>query len=97
MSRSMNSWNPLFEAAQLGFEAQCVVALRLMRLAGGGRIAAREASRMVAEKAAAMVEAQLAAARAVAGLGRSRNAAQAAFGTYKRAVRRNRRRLSRAR
>src|SRR3954471_14607193 len=45
------------DATMLGFEAQSVVGLRLLRLAGGGAVAQAEAHRMVAEKGAAFVEA----------------------------------------
>jgi hypothetical protein len=93
----VNPWTSLIEAARFGFEAQCVMALRLTRLAAGGALARREANRMVTEKATAMIEAQLAAATAIASGRGSRNAARRVFGTYKRAVHRNRRRLSRTR
>jgi hypothetical protein len=43
------------------------MALRMMRLAAGGALATREANRMVVEKAAAIAEAQCAAAAALAG------------------------------
>src|SRR4051812_20273335 len=43
------------DATMLGFEAQSVVGLRLLRLAGGGAVAQAEAHRMVAEKGAAFV------------------------------------------
>jgi hypothetical protein len=83
--------------ARLGFEAQHVMALRLARLAMGGAPATREASRMVSEKAAAGLNAQFAAALSmVSGRGFDHAAGQA-LGVYKRAVRRNRRRLSRSR
>src|SRR6185437_9124831 len=41
---------PLFPAAMLALESNRVVALRLMKLAAGGRRARAEASRMVSEK-----------------------------------------------
>jgi hypothetical protein len=50
-----------FQAAQLGWEAQNVVALRFVRLAGGGAAGAKEAQLMVTDKLAALTEAQLAA------------------------------------
>ena len=57
-------FNPWFllacDAAQLGFEAQSVIELRLVRLATGGASAWPEAQRMVSEKAAAVVEAHVA-------------------------------------
>jgi len=86
-----------FDIARLGVEAQWVVALRLARLASGGALGKRESNRMVMEKTVAVVEAQMAAATAMM-TGRSpKVAAKRALGTYRRAVRANRRRLSRAR
>jgi len=62
----LNAWLALtFQTAQLGLDAQHVVALRLMRLSGGGAAGATEARRMVADKMAALTEAQFAAAAAV--------------------------------
>lgn len=52
------------QAALLGFEAQGVMALRMMRLAAGGARGRSEAERMVTEKIAALTEAQAAAASA---------------------------------
>jgi hypothetical protein len=89
-----NPWTSLFEAARFGWEVQCVIALRLMRLAAGGALAQREAIRMTSEKAAIVPIAQIAAATALA---TGRKPARAAFKSYRRAVRRNRRRLSRKR
>jgi hypothetical protein len=45
------------EGARLGFEAQQVIGLRLLRLGGGGAAAQSEASRMVTEKMTAFTEA----------------------------------------
>ena len=42
-----------YDATMLSFEAQRVVGLRMMKLAGGGRLAQAEANRMVMEKIAA--------------------------------------------
>jgi hypothetical protein len=54
----MKSWTKLaLDAALLSAEAQGVIALRMMRLAKGGKIAEREARRMVAEKGVAFAEA----------------------------------------
>jgi hypothetical protein len=90
-----NSWFALaYKAAHLGFDAQRVIALRLMRLASGGASAQTEAKRMISEKPAALLEAQIAAATAV-GSGKSNSAAKKVFGVYKKRVRTNRRRLSR--
>ncbi len=63
-----NPWLDLsFKAFQLGLETQSVVALRMMRLASGGARAQTEARRMVSEKAAAAVEAQVADGSCVGG------------------------------
>jgi hypothetical protein len=43
----LNSW---FDAAQFGFEAQSVIAMRLMKIAAGGQEGAAECTRMVLEK-----------------------------------------------
>ena len=54
----MKSWTKLaLDAARLSAEAQSVIALRMMRLARGGKIANREARRMVMEKGVAFAEA----------------------------------------
>ena len=50
-------WKLSTDLALAGFEAQCVIALRLMKLATGGPAAGREARRMVTEKMAASTEA----------------------------------------
>ena len=96
MSRSpLNNWIALtLDAARLGLEAQQVVALRLMHLAAGGPTVGAEAQRMVSEKAAAFVEAQIAIAAALA-RGSGHGAARQALGCYRRRVRANARRLSR--
>jgi geranylgeranyl pyrophosphate synthase len=93
----MNPWTYSLALARLAIEAQHVVALRMMRLAGGGALAHREARRMITEKSAALVAAQLAAAAALAGGRGPRIAAVRALRPYKRAVSRNRQRLSRRR
>ena len=48
----LNLWHAYVRAAQVGWDANVVVAMRLMRLAVGGALAQREAQRMVAEKIA---------------------------------------------
>jgi hypothetical protein len=61
----LNPWLALsFKVFQLGIEAQSVVALRMMRLASGGAGTQAEMGRMMVEKAAAVTEAQFAAATA---------------------------------
>jgi hypothetical protein len=62
----LNPWLRLsLKAFQIGFEAQSVIALRMLRLAAGGAHAQAEAGRMVPEKVLAAGEAQAAAAAAV--------------------------------
>jgi hypothetical protein len=92
----MNPWTYSLALTRLAIEAQHVIALRMMRLAGSGVLARREARRMITEKSAALVAAQLVAAAAVA-RGRGATAAARALRPYKRAVSRNRQRLSRRR
>ena len=66
MSNPIQMWNAWLslssQAALLGLESQSVVALRMMRFAGGGAGSQAEAQRMVAEKFSAFAEAQAAAA-----------------------------------
>jgi len=82
-------------AAQVGFAAQNVIALRLLRLAAGGTRAYNEMARMSIEKTAALAEAQVAAAVA-AMAGRSNAAiANRALTPIKKRVYANQRRLSR--
>ena len=92
----MNPWAYSLDLARLGIGAQQVVALRMLRLAAGGAVAQREAQRMILEKGAALIAAQMAAAAALAG-GRSHTAPARALRPYKRAVSRNRQRLVRRR
>jgi hypothetical protein len=91
-----NPWLTLGQAAILAAEAQSVIALRLARLARGGRPAQIEAARMIVEKGIAFATAQVAAA-AVLPLGGAPLAVDTVITTYRRAVRANRRRLSRSR
>jgi hypothetical protein len=79
----------------LGAEASSVIALRTLKLAGGGAAARAEAERMVSEKfAAAMTLSQ----QAMLGqLGTSiPDIGAKAVASYRRKVRANRKRLSRA-
>ena len=86
------NWN---ETLLFALEAQQVMALRMLRMAPGNAGAASEAHRMVAEKAFAMVDAQVAAAgRLAAGASLAAAMASAAV-PYRRRVRANRRRLTR--
>jgi hypothetical protein len=93
----MNPWTYSLALTRFAFEAQTVIALRMWRLATGGALARREAARMVVEKGTALTMAQWSAAAALAGGRTPRTAAKRAFGTYQRAVSKNRRRLSRRR
>jgi hypothetical protein len=93
--RTWNAWFALSsEAALLGLEAQCVIALRLIRLAAGGALAESEARRMITEKVEALGEAQAAAAIASINGRNSNKVAEKALGVYKRRIRANRRRLT---
>lgn len=90
-----NPWFALaYDAAWLGFEVQRVVALRLIRLAAGGAFGNAEAQRMVSEKVAAYLEAQIVAATELA-QGQPEAAVRKAIRVYTRRVVANRRRLSR--
>ncbi len=90
MKNVMSAW---FEAARFAADSQRVVALRLMRLAGGGPLATTEATRMVAEKMAAFTEAQAAVASTMMMGGSFETAATKAYAPYRRAARANNRRL----
>lgn len=86
----MSAW---FEAARFAADTQRVVALRMMRLAGGGPLAVTEATRMVAEKMAAFTEAQAAVAATMMTGGTLKTASRKAYAPYRRTVRANSRRL----
>jgi hypothetical protein len=86
----MGAW---FEAARFAADSQRVVALRMMRLAGGGPLATTEATRMVAEKMVAFTESQAAVAATMMMGGSFETAATKAYAPYRRAVRANNRRL----
>jgi hypothetical protein len=96
-TRIYNAWFALsLQATRLAWEAQSVVALRLMRIASDSARGRRsETHRMVAEKIAALTEAQAAAANAAMSGGGSHRVAKKVLGVYKRRVRRNRKRLGR--
>jgi hypothetical protein len=93
MLGALDPWAAL--AAQLRFmlDCQAVIGLRLLRLAEGGHVGAREARRMVSEKAFTFAGAQLAAAAAMPRYGLP-GAALAVEQRYRRVVSKNRRRLS---
>ena len=99
MSNPLQMWNPWLalsaQAAALGWEAQRVMALRLVRIAGGGARGKAETQRMMSEKFAAAVEAQaVVTASAIEG-GSSHGAGKKLLDVYGKRVRANRRRLSR--
>lgn len=100
MSNPMQAWNAWcaisLQAARLGWEAQNVIALRMMRLATPGAKGQTEARRMVTEKVAALAEGQAAAAAAVIGGAKDHRVAKKVLGVYKKRVRANQRRLKRA-
>ena len=83
------------QTARLGWEAQSVIVLRLLRMAARGSGSQTESRRMVTDKVAALAEAQSAAATAVIKGGKSHRVAKKVLGIYKKRVRANRRRLTR--
>jgi hypothetical protein len=92
--RTRNPWFGLsMQGARLAWDAQTVIALRLMRLGLGGTKARSEAQRMVTEKFAALAEAQARAAAAVMTGQSGQRAAKKVLSVYQKRVRRNRRRL----
>ena len=78
----------------LAFEAQTVVGLRMLRLAGGGVGAHHELHRMVTEKADAAAMAGIDAALAFAAGRSAPEIARQAVTGYRKRVRANRRRLN---
>lgn len=88
-------WALSARAAQLGWEAQGVMALRLMRIGAGGAHGQSEARRMMTEKFAALTEAQAAAVAATIEGGSGHRVGRKVLGVYQKRVRGNRRRLSR--
>ena len=87
----LNTW---LEAASFSMDVQRVMALRIMRLASGGPLAATEAQRMISEKISTFGEAQVAIVTAFAtgrlATGSGLYAATAeAYAPYRRCVRAN--------
>jgi hypothetical protein len=101
MSNPFWSWNEWYalslQAARLGWEAQNVMAIRLMRLATQGSGSRTEARRMITEKVVALAEAQGAAVAAITKGAKSHHVAKKALGVCRKRVRANRRRLTRKR
>jgi hypothetical protein len=88
-----DAWTAFFAQARFIIDCQAVVTLRLIRIAGGGEVAARESVRMITEKMETFAGAQMAAALAMPRHG-LHGAAAAAQRRYRRVVACNRRRLS---
>ena len=99
MSNPMQIWNDWcalsVQAARLGWEAQGVMALRVMRMATQPAHSQTEARRMVTEKVVAFGEAQAAATAAAIKGGKSDRVAKKVLGVYKKRVHANKRRLTR--
>jgi hypothetical protein len=94
MTARANPWvTMVWEASRLGVESWAVIGLRLGKLAAGGAPAQLEAQRMVSEKVAAALDAQLEVARLLA-LGRGQDAPMRILADYQARVSANRRRLS---
>ena len=91
-----NPWLTLsLNTIQMGFEAQSVIALRMLRLAGGGARMEAEATRMITEKAATAAEAQAVAAVAAMKGNPPHIVAGKTLKVVKKRVRANKRRLLR--
>ena len=88
-----DAWTALFAQTRFAIDCQAVITMRMMRMAGGGEVAVREAVRMVTEKMETFASAQMAAVAAMPRHG-LQGAATAAEQHYRRTVSRNRRRLS---
>ena len=92
----LNAWMKLAsQMAALSWEAQQVIALRMFRIAQGGRRGHKEIGTMTAEKVKALVEAHYALARVAPRS--SHQAAKTILGVYRKRVRKNKGRLSRRR
>ncbi len=90
MFHMMKAW---METARFAADSQQVIALRMMRIAAGGPLAATETTRMVSEKVAAFGEAQSRFVTAMMTGAGMTAAATKAYVPYRRAVRANSRRL----
>lgn len=91
-----NPWLELtFKTMQLGFDAQNVIALRMMRFAAGGARGQNEARRMVTEKIAAGGQAQLTAVSGIITGQKDTVVAGKVLRGLRKQVRANKRRLSR--
>jgi hypothetical protein len=88
-------WRNWFDAGRFALDTQCVITLRMMRLASGGPSVAAETQRMIAEKVGALAAAQVAGALSLASGKNAGIAAKRALAPIRRRVRANRRRLAR--
>ena len=96
MTRRANPWFSLgWDAFTLGVEASAVIGLRSMKIAAGGTAANAEAELMIREKVDAAMSLQTLAMTGALGLTAPRIAAKT-LAHYRRKVRSNRRRLSKA-
>ena len=86
MFNVMNTW---LEVVRFSADVQRVMALRMMRLASGGPLAATEARQMISEKVFAFEEAQVAIVTALATGSGFYAATAKAYGPYQRCVRAN--------
>jgi len=89
-----DNWKLWIDLLNLGYEAQRVIAMRLAKIAAGGRSADAECRRMVSEKFAAAAAARAAAVAALAAGKGFDAAARQALAPVQQAVRSNHRRLS---
>jgi hypothetical protein len=88
-------WRNWIDASRFALDTQCVITLRMLRMASGGPLAAAEAQRMITEKIAAAAVAHVTGGLAMA-TGKSLEiATKRAMGPVRRRVRANRRRLAR--
>ena len=91
----LNPWKSYFDAVRFATETQQVIGMRMLSLGDGGPQAALEVQRMVGEKMLAFWATQSAAGWAL--MQGPAVAARKAAMPYRRAVRANHRRLTRAR
>jgi hypothetical protein len=92
----LNPWLDLtFKTMQLGFDAQNVIALRMMRFAAGDAGALNEVGRMVVEKVTAGIEAQTTMASGIIMGQKDTVVADKVLRGLRKRVRANKRRLSR--
>lgn len=96
MPRNRSGMNKLFsDAIKMGFAANQVMGLRLMKIAMGGAGGRRESKLMVDEKIKAATDASIEAAMSVA-TGQLHLAADRALSVYAKRVNRNLKRLSKS-